>query len=139
VEDGIIAVVKAATPIAPAALADFHVVVGYDDEDRLTGWQRGSGDAQSWALSKVGDWNSTVVNGVQEDRTHNAVHEILTATQPNPATQLVHDVKGNLTHNKNGQDYSWDNENRLVQAIVEAGEPGVVGTHGYSYGASGGR
>ena len=80
---------------------------GSDDEDRLTNWQRGSGDTQAWDLSKVGDWNRTVVNGVSEERTHNAVHEIEAATPltPNPAAQLLHDAKGNLTHNKNGHDW----------------------------------
>jgi RHS repeat-associated protein len=112
---------------------------GYDDEDRLTGWQRGNGDTQTWSLSTVGDWNSTTVNGVQEDRTHNAVHEILTATPPNPAAQLVHDAKGNLSHNKNGHDYVWDIENQLVQVIVEADEPGIAGMHSYSYNALGRR
>jgi RHS repeat-associated protein len=82
---------------------------------------------------------SAVINGIQENRTHNAAHEILTVTPPIPAAQLTHDVKGNLTHNKNGHDYSWDVENRLIQAVVHAGEPGIAGTHSYSYDALGRR
>ena len=42
----------------------------YDNEDRLTGWLRGSGDSQTWDLSKVGDWNDTVINGALQSRTH---------------------------------------------------------------------
>jgi RHS repeat-associated protein len=119
--------------------AQTNSYTGYDNEDRLTAWQRGNGDTQTWGLSQVGDWNNTVVNGIQEDRTHNTAHEILTATPPNPAAQLIHDAKGNLTHNKNGHDYSWDIENRLAQVVVHAGELGIAGTHTYSYDALGRR
>ena len=109
---------------------------GYDNEDRLTGWVRGSGDSQTWDLSKVGDWNDTVINGTLQSRTHDPVHEL---TQVN-ATPLTYDVKGNLTQNKNAQTYSWDIENRLTQAVVPVGCPdGIAGTHGYAYDALGRR
>jgi RHS repeat-associated protein len=108
----------------------------YDDEDRLASFNRNNGDNQAWALSLVGDWNQFNNNGVMENRTHNAVHEITTID----ATPLVHDVKGNLTTNKNGQVYAWDIENRLVSATVPAGCPeGVTGTHTYTYDALGRR
>ena len=68
---------------------------GYDDENRLTSFNRQNGDSQTWNLSKVGDWNSFNANGNLETRTHNSVHE-LGAINGNP---LVHDAKGNLTTN----------------------------------------
>src|SRR5690606_8145870 len=50
---------------------------GYDAQDRLIDWSCSNGDSQSWLLSLVGDWNSTTVNGTQENRTHNDVHEVI--------------------------------------------------------------
>jgi RHS repeat-associated protein len=111
----------------------------YDEEDRLTIWQRGSEDTQTWNLSNVGDWNSTIINGVEEVRICNAAHRLLSITPPIPAVQMSYDAKGNLAHNKNGHDYSWDFENRMIQAVVHAGEPGIAGTHTYSYDALGRR
>jgi RHS repeat-associated protein len=108
----------------------------YDNEDRLASFNRNNGDTQTWNLSLVGDWNQFSKNGVLENRTHNAVHEITTID----ANPLVHDVKGNLATNKNGQTYAWDIENRLVSATVPAGCPdGIAGTHGYTYDALGRR
>jgi RHS repeat-associated protein len=108
----------------------------YDDEDRLASFNRNNGDNQAWNLSLVGDWNQFNNNGNVENRTHNAVHEITTVD----ATPLVHDVKGNLTTNKNGQTYAWDIENRLQSATVPAGRPdSVTGTHTYTYDALGRR
>jgi hypothetical protein len=38
---------------------------GYDNEDRLTAWNRSdSALSQSWSLSAVGDWSSFTENGV---------------------------------------------------------------------------
>jgi RHS repeat-associated protein len=109
---------------------------GYDNEDRLTGFNRNNGDSQTWGLSLVGDWNNTIINGVQQNRTHDAVHEL---TQVD-ATALSYDEKGNLLTNSNGQVYTWDYENRLVAAGVPAGCPqGIEGTHTYSYDALGRR
>jgi RHS repeat-associated protein len=111
-------------------------VYTYDNEDRLTGFNRNNGDTQTWNLSLVGDWNNTIINGTQQNRTHNAVHEITTVD----ANPLVHDVKGNLATNKNGQTYAWDFENRLTAAAVPTGCPeGVAGTHTYTYDALGRR
>ena len=66
----------------------------YDDEDRLTGYQRASGSLnQSWALTSVGDWSSTTINGTAQSRTHGPTHELLTASGQSVTT----DVKGNTT------------------------------------------
>jgi len=93
---------------------------GYDDEDRLVYWKHAdSSQTQSWNLSLVGDWNSTTINGTQQNRTHNNVHE-LTAVDSTP---LTYDVKRNLKTNTNGHTYSWDFDIRLTGADTD-GNPG---------------
>jgi len=57
----------------------------YDDADRLTSWNEGgAATTQSWTLSPVGDWTSTVRNGVVENRTHTKVHEVTNAVSFSP-------------------------------------------------------
>src|SRR5262249_49805417 len=50
--------------------------VGYDANDRLTDFVRGSGcngqQSQSWGLSLAGDWNSFNNDGALETRVHDA-------------------------------------------------------------------
>ncbi|MBI3831840.1 MAG: RHS repeat protein [Planctomycetes bacterium] len=88
----------------------------YDNEDRLTGFARNSGQTQAWTLSLVGDWSAFNDNGSSQTRTHNAVHEL---TDIN-STSLTYDLKGNLTANSNGQSYTWDFENCMKTAVVGA-------------------
>ncbi len=95
-------------------------IAGYDNNDRLTSFDKNTYNQhdQVWALSNVGDWDSTTLNGVTETRDHNDVHEIMTSTiSPNPLDTLVHDAKGNLTDNpkrgSNGQAYLWDQDNMM--------------------------
>ena len=86
----------------------------YDNEDRLTYWQRvDRGADQSWSLSDAGDWDT--FNGV--NRTHNDVHE-LTAVG---GTSLTHDYNGNLTKDagQTYQKYRWDFDNRMTGADTD--------------------
>ena len=77
----------------------------YDNEDRLTAWNRTDGNkAQSWSLSAAGDWNTFTENGTATTRTHNAAHELTAAG----TTSLAYDAKGNLAS------YSWDFDNRMI-------------------------
>ena len=72
---------------------------GYDDDDRLIYWKHAdSSQTQSWHLSRVGDWNSTTINGTQQNRTHNSEHELSAVDR----TPLTYDVKRNLKTNTNG-------------------------------------
>lgn len=89
---------------------------GYDLADRLTTWSRTDSDGlpitntQSWVLSKVGDWDSTLINGSQsETRVHNPVHQL----SKRGSTTLSYDNAGNLTADGTGQTLAWDYENRL--------------------------
>jgi RHS repeat-associated protein len=115
----------------------------YDDEDRLTEWNRDdSNQDQSWDLSLVGDWDEFAESGTSnftETRTHGDTHE-LTAISGGPnAGSLTYDTKGNLTGNSNGQSYDWDFDNQLKEATVPNGAPGIEGTHEYTYDALGRR
>ncbi len=85
----------------------------YDDEDRLVQWHRWDDNQdQSWVLSLEGDWNSFTEEATTTNRTHNNVHEILSVG----SNSLTHDVKGNLTQNKNGHTYVWDFDNQITAA-----------------------
>lgn len=64
-------------------------------------------------------------------------HEIKTTDK---GVNPLHDIKGNMTHNSNGQIYTWDIENRLDSAQVPLGTiPETYVTHTYRYNALGSR
>ena len=95
----------------------------YDDEDRLTGYQRTNGAlSQSWNLTSVGDWNSVTTNGTAQSRTHGPTHELLTAGGQTVNT----DVKGNITLlptvlsslASTALGMSWDFDNKLKSVDV---------------------
>ncbi|WP_153558974.1 RHS repeat-associated core domain-containing protein [Roseimaritima sediminicola] len=96
---------------------------GYDDEDRLVGWNRADSNLdQSWNLSLVGDWDSFTENSTTQNRTHGDAHEILTAD----SQAVTHDAKGNqtglpsnLTTSTSGLTLEWDFENKLHAADVD--------------------
>mgnify|MGYP000411249402 CR=1 FL=1 len=74
--------------------------------------------SQFWSLSLVGDWASTTRDGVLENRSHTAVHEIASLTKASSATvALNHDAKGNLTLTQNGQTLSWNLENPTLRDL----------------------
>jgi len=83
---------------------------GYDERDRLTSYHRQNGDSQTWALGAEGDWDSTTVNGVPENRTHNVMHEVTSID----GVSLSYDAKGNIDQDHSGRLYQWDFENRLA-------------------------
>ena len=79
----------------------------YDNEDRLTGWNRDSANLNhAWSLSAAGDWNTFTTNGTPQTRTHDAVHQMLSMD----TTPVSHDAKGNTSYS---QSYIWDFDNRL--------------------------
>ena len=110
---------------------------GYDDEDRLVNWERDDGNLdQAWNLSAVGDWDSFTEEGVVQNRTHNAVHE-LTGID---SQSLTYDVKGNLTAGHLGRTFVWDADNMLASVTVSpSATVGQEGTHAYAYDAVGRR
>jgi RHS repeat-associated protein len=110
---------------------------GYDQENRVTSWTRDGKENQAWTLTKVGDWLSTTRtiegNSTTQTRTHSDVHETTSITIGAVTTPLEYDKKGNLKQDENGQGYNWDQENRLITAVVGAA------TNGYVYDALGRR
>ncbi|MEE9581149.1 MAG: hypothetical protein V3V74_07535 [Nitrosomonadaceae bacterium] len=104
----------------------------YDDEDRVNTWARTNGiDTQTWNLSTVGDWVSTTKNGVLQNRTHTAAHEIDSIG----GAAVTHDANGNMTVDEAGNIYTWDKDNHLVQIQ----NSGLVVLAEYAYNAFGGR
>ncbi len=110
---------------------------GYDNQNRLTAWNRTDGARnQSWALSAVGDWNTFTDAGVAQTRTHGPAHEILTMA----AATVTHDSRGNMTVDEQAKAFTWDTSNMLKQAVVPSGSStGTAGTHLYKYDALGRR
>ena len=102
---------------------------GYDSENQLTSFGRANGDAQSWSLSLEGDWNQLTSNGVTESRAHDAAHALV----ERDGEPLLHDAKGNLVEDDQGNPYAWDFENRM--GSVDGGKV----TYGYGYDALGRR
>lgn len=92
----------------------------YDDEDRLTGWNRTDGNQdQSWGLSLVGDWDSFTEEAVTETRTQNDVHELTQITGGSIAGSLTYDAKGNLTQSSDGQKYTYDFDNQISTIDID--------------------
>jgi len=107
-----------------------------DNEDRLTGWTRSNGEASTWNLSDVGDWDSYTGQTFQaglvafnQQRTHNAVHELLQIDEGGTLTPIEHDAKGNITKDQFGNTYAYDFDNQLIEAKDSSGA--VLGTYTY--------
>ena len=106
-----------------------------DSENRLTRWTRTNGEAQSWALSLVGDWNSTAGQKLQGGTVYPFDELRATTTQStnfkaSPVAGTVkpvtHDAKGNITQDEQGNTYTYDFDNQLVEAKAPNGT--VLGT-----------
>ena len=98
----------------------------YDAEDRVTQWDRDNlTESQDWTLSLVGDWDSTTINGVAQSRSHNEVHELTGIG----ANSLSYDAKGNLITDENDQEYIWDIDNHLSEALDT--NDNTIATFGY--------
>jgi RHS repeat-associated protein len=104
-------------------MSGYGFTAGYDDEDRLTSWDRADNTLdQAWNLSPVGDWNSITQNSTVQNRTHGPVHELLTAA----GESLTYDAKGNMTliplslrSSSDPLTMSWDFNNKLRGADTD--------------------
>ncbi len=110
----------------------------YDDQSRVTAWNRGNGladpagETAAWNLSPVGDWMTfsrfpATGSATIEHRTHDPVHELMAIN----GVSLTYDVKGNLIHDQQAQDFAWDFENRLHTAEHLAQGHGDSAVYGY--------
>ena len=118
------------------AMSGYSSAMNFDDQNRLTSWNRSSGDSQAWTLSPVNDWQSFTKNGTTEARTHGPTHEVLTVG----AASIQHDSRGNMTVDEFGITRTYDVDGKVSQAVVPAvSTKGVPGTHTYQYDALGRR
>ena len=112
------------------AMANYTSSMGFDDQNRLTSWNRSNGNSQAWALSAVNDWQSITNNGTVVARTHGPTHEVLTVG----TATITHDSRGNMTSDEFAIARTFDVDNKVIQAVVPSGSArGIVGTHGYQY------
>ena len=134
-------------------MAPASFTTGHDTGDRLTAWDRQSGETRAWNLSLVGDWAgysgdvpqpNGAVESFEQIRSHNPVHELLDinsdVTVPGLAGGAVtHDPKGNITGESTAgqlRTYAFDADNMLTTASVVGGGAEVGG---YAYDALGRR
>jgi len=88
----------------------------YDTALRFNDYKRGTiggtpNFTQGYTLDALANWTTFNNNGTLENRTHSATNEITSIN----ALPLTHDTEGNLTTNKNGDQYFRDKLNRLVE------------------------
>ncbi|MCK6446788.1 MAG: hypothetical protein L6Q99_10385 [Planctomycetes bacterium] len=103
---------------------------GYDAAHRLIQWKRGPlggapSKTQLWNLDALGNWDDTTVNGIVEDRDHNAVNELVRRDTVN----LVYDDNGNLIDDGSTL-YEWDYNDKLKRAIRKS-DGFVLGEYAY--------
>ena len=114
------------------AMSGFSSSMAFDDQNRLTTWNRSSGDSQAWTLSPVNDWQSVTNNGTAVARTHGPTHEVLRVG----SATIQHDSRGNMTVDEFGITRTYDADGKVSQAIVPAGAArGIEGTYTYQYDA----
>lgn len=106
----------------------------YDAANRLTNYDVGalSGStvpspslAKGWNLDALGNWTSTVSNGVPAVRTFGPANELLTENGSN----YVYDADGNLSQDL-AYKYSYDEEHRLIQ-VQRLSDSAIVGQYQY--------
>ncbi len=118
------------------AMNGYSSAMNFDDQNRLTNWNRSNGDTQAWTLSPVNDWQSFTKNGTAETRTHGPTHELLTIG----TATLLYDSRGNMIQDEHGKQFAWDADGLLASVTVPVGSStGVEGTHAYQYDALGRR
>ena len=112
------------------AMNGFSSAMNFDDQNRLTNWNRSNGDTQAWTLSPVNDWQSFTKNGTPETRTHGPAHEVLTVG----AAAIQHDSRGNMTVDEFAISRTYDADGKVSQAVAPAGSArGSEGTYTYQY------
>ncbi|RLS53154.1 MAG: RHS repeat protein [Planctomycetota bacterium] len=112
------------------AMASYTSTMGFDDQNRLTSWNRSNGNSQAWTLSAVNDWQNFTNNGTAIARTHGPTHEVLTVG----SAAITHDSRGNMTGDEFAIARTYDVDNKVSQAVVPSGSArGIVGTHAYQY------
>jgi RHS repeat-associated protein len=89
----------------------------YDAGNRVTSYNRddtylGARIMQSWAYDGAGNWDSTVIDGDTQNRTHSASDQLEVIAGDN----LTYDSKGNQLTDNRDNEYEWDLDNRIVKS-----------------------
>jgi RHS repeat-associated protein len=96
---------------------DLSFTAAYDAGNRVISYNRADGypgarETQSWNYDGAGNWNSTVIDGSTQSRTHSASDQLEVVAGNN----LTYDPRGNQLTDNRGNDYTWDLDNRIVEA-----------------------
>jgi RHS repeat-associated protein len=96
---------------------DLSFTASYDAGNRVISYNRadsypGARETQSWNYDGAGNWNSTVIDGNTQSRTHSASDQLEVIAGDN----LTYDARGNQLTDNRGNDYTWDLDNRIIEA-----------------------
>jgi hypothetical protein len=96
---------------------DLSFTATYDAGNRVKTYHRadsypGARETQSWNYDGAGNWNSTTIDGTAQARTHSASDQLEAIAGDN----LTYDPRGNQLTDNRGNAYTWDLDNRIVEA-----------------------
>jgi RHS repeat-associated protein len=96
---------------------DLSFTAAYDAGNRVISYNRqdgypGARETQSWNYDGAGNWNSTVIDGTTQSRTHSDSDQLEVIAGDN----LTYDPRGNQLTDNRGNEYTWDLDNRIVEA-----------------------
>jgi RHS repeat-associated protein len=89
----------------------------YDPGNRVATYNRqaayiGARLSQSWDYDGAGNWDSTTIDGNTQARTHSDSDQLEAIAGDN----LTYDPRGNQLTDNRGNQYTWDLDNRIVEA-----------------------
>ena len=96
---------------------DLSFTASYDAGNRVINYNRadsypGARETQSWDYDGAGNWNSTVIDGSTQSRTHSDSDQLEVIAGDN----LTYDPRGNQLTDNRGNEYIWDLDNRIIEA-----------------------
>jgi RHS repeat-associated protein len=96
---------------------DLSFTAAYDPGNRVTSYNRqdgypGARETQSWNYDGAGNWNSTVIDGNTQSRTHSDSDQLEVIAGDN----LTYDPRGNQLTDNRSNEYTWDLDNRIIEA-----------------------
>lgn len=99
------------------ALNNLSFNAGYDAGNRVTSYNRtaayvGARETQSWDYDGAGNWDSTVIDGDTQNRTHSDSDQLEVIAGDN----LTYDPRGNQLTDNRENEYEWDIDNRIVKS-----------------------
>ena len=80
--------------------------------DSIRGAYIGARLSQSWNYDGAGNWDSTTIDGNTQNRTHSDSDQL----EAIAGDSLTYDPRGNQLTDNRGNAYTWDLDNRIVEA-----------------------